>query len=339
MTSTKNTIFQVFFTALLLFVTACSGSGGSGGSGVSTATSTNELTQVDVPVFNQDSSFAFVGKQVAFGPRVPNTEAHRLTAQWLVETLTRFSDTVIVQQARVRAFDGTILNISNIIASFDPENRSRILLCAHWDSRPFADFDPDPANHFKPVPGANDGASGVGVLLEIARQLSEKRPAVGIDIILFDAEDYGQHEALSGKAEDSWGLGSQHWARNPHRHDYNARFGILLDMVGATGAQFKHEGYSMMYAPNVVRKVWDTARRLGYGNFFVDREGGFVVDDHYYVNTIRNLPTINIIHQETGNRHGFFPQWHTLDDTMDHIDPSTLKVVGQTVLTVIFEER
>lgn len=327
------------FPLILVFAVGCSG--GNSGQGRSNATSSaaERTQQAEVPVFNQDSAFAFVAAQLAFGPRVPNTEGHRLAAEWLAQTLGRFADTVEVQQARVRAFDGTVLNISNIIASFDPENRSRILLCAHWDSRPFADFDPDPANHYRPIPGANDGGSGVGVLLEIARQLSASRPKVGVDIVLFDAEDYGQHEQATTYTEDSWGLGSQHWARNPHRPDYNARFGILLDMVGAAGAQFKHEGFSMMYAPNVVRKVWAVARRNGYGAYFVDQQGGYVTDDHYYVNTIRNIPTINIIHQEEGSRHGFFPQWHTMEDDLDIIDANTLKAVGQTVLTVLFEER
>ena len=327
-----------FLLFLVLFFTlGCSNTGSR-----QTSNNANDVQQkesrVEVPVFNQDSAYAYVAKQVSFGPRVPNTEAHRQAAAWFAEILGRMADTVEVQQARVRAFDGTVLNISNIIASFNPEARHRILLCAHWDSRPFADFDPDPANHYTPIPGANDGGSGVGVLIEIARLLSLNPPAIGVDIILFDAEDYGEHEQTTQHMEDSWGLGSQHWSRNPHRPDYNARYGILLDMVGAAGAQFKQEGFSMFYAPNIVRKVWGIARRIGYGAYFPETEGGFITDDHYYVNKIRNIPTINIIHQETNNLHGFFPQWHTMEDDMDIIDPNTLKAVGQTVLTVIYEE-
>lgn len=327
---------SVLFISLLFLGLACSGRGdrqaGSARGGQSQAPA------AEVPVFSEDSAYAYVARQVAFGPRVPNTEAHRQAAAWMVSTLGRFADTVQVQQARVRAFDGTVLSISNIIASFEPEARSRILLCAHWDSRPFADWDPDPANHYSPIPGANDGASGVGVLLEVARALSLDAPGIGIDIVLFDAEDYGEHEQSNQNTEDSWGLGSQHWSRNPHRPDYNARFGILLDMVGASGARFKQEGFSMFYAPNIVRKVWATARRIGYGHFFPEEQGGYVTDDHYYVNQIRNIPTINIIHQENNGRHGFFPQWHTLEDDIGIIDPATLKAVGQTVLTVIYEE-
>lgn len=331
----KNRILLIAGLIIVLFA-SCAGEGNRRSSSGSPI---QDRPTVEVPVFNQDSAYAYVASQVAFGPRVPNTEAHRETAAWLSTTLGRLADTVQVQQARVRAFDGTVLNISNIIASFNPQASSRILLCAHWDSRPFADYDPDPANHFKPIPGANDGASGVGVLIEIARVLSENDPGMGVDIVLFDAEDYGEHEQSNQNAEDSWGLGSQYWSNNPHRHDYNARFGILLDMVGAAGAQFRQEGFSMFYAPNIVRKVWATARRIGYGAYFVEQQGGYVTDDHYYVNKIRNIPTINIIHQEDNNLHGFFPQWHTLEDDMDIIDPNTLKAVGQTVLTVIYEEK
>ncbi|MEE4178582.1 MAG: M28 family peptidase [Bacteroides sp.] len=325
------------FLPIMLFAIACSNSGNRQAGNNPAAK--NNTPSVQVPVFNQDSAYAYVASQVAFGPRVPNSEAHQQTAHWLATTLGRFADTVQVQQAKVRAYDGTVLNISNIVASFKPGASSRILLCAHWDSRPYADFDPDPANHYTPIPGANDGASGVGVLIEIARVLSQNEPGIGIDIVLFDAEDYGEHEQSNQNAEDSWGLGSQYWSNTPHRHDYNARFGILLDMVGAGGAQFRQEGFSMFYAPNIVRKVWATARRIGYGAYFVEQQGGYVTDDHYYVNKIRNIPTINIIHQEDNNLHGFFPQWHTLEDDMDIIDPNTLKAVGQTVLAVIFEEK
>ncbi len=293
---------------------------------------------VQIPAFNADSAYYFVGRQVAFGPRVPNTEAHRQAGLWLTETMERFADTVYLQKTRVRAYDGTTLNIKNIIGVFRPEMRRRILLCAHWDSRPYADYDPDPEKHYTPIDGANDGASGVGVLLEVARLISKNQPGIGVDIIFFDAEDYGNHRFSDRPEQDNWALGSQHWARNPHRMDYYARFGILLDMVGAADATFKREGYSMLYAPNVVRRVWDTAHRLGYGHMFLNREGGYVTDDHYYINTIRNIPTINIIHQDNTTPHGFFPEWHTTGDTMDVIDPFTLKAVGETVVQVVYEE-
>lgn len=291
-----------------------------------------------VPAFNADSAYSFVARQVAFGPRVPNTDAHEACGDWLEENLKRFADTVYVQNARLRASDGTVLHARNFIGSFQPEKKNRILLCAHWDSRPWADHDPNPDNHYRAIDGANDGASGVGVLLEIARLLSQDNPGVGVDIAFFDAEDYGQHQLVNTPDQDSWALGSQFWANNPHKSDYYARFGILLDMVGAKDASFKHEGYSMMYAPNIVRKVWMVARQEGFRHFFYNREGGFIIDDHYYINKIRNIPVINIIDQRDNTPHGFFDYWHTVDDTMDNIDTSTLLAVGQTVIAVVFRE-
>lgn len=291
-----------------------------------------------IPTFNADSAYHFVEQQVAFGPRVPNTDAHRACGDWLEENLKRFADTVYVQNTRLRAFDGTILNARNFIGSFQPQKRNRVLLCAHWDSRPWADHDPDPANHYTPIDGANDGASSVGVLLEIARLLKQSNPNVGIDIIFFDAEDYGKHRLISAPDQDSWALGSQFWSNNPHKPDYFARFGILLDMVGAENATFKHEGYSMMYASNIVRKVWDVARREGFEHFFLNREGGYIIDDHYYINTIRNIPVVNIIDQREHTPHGFFDYWHTVNDSMENIDKTTLHAVGQTVTAVVYRE-
>jgi hypothetical protein len=335
----KPIIQSVIITTVLIILIAC-GSPGERNSNSTERQSPTEITQsrVQVPAFNADSAYFFTEKQVSFGPRVPNTPSHVECGDWLQASLERFADTVYVQSARLRAWDGTVLNIRNFIGSFQPENNRRILLCAHWDTRPWADHDPDPRNHYSPIDGANDGASGVGVLLEIARLLNETQPNVGIDIIFFDAEDYGEHEEKRSFDRDTWALGSQHWSRTPHRTDYNARFGILLDMVGAYNATFRHEGYSMMYAPQIVRRVWAVAQREGFGHFFLNEEGGYIVDDHYYINTIRGIPTINIIDQRRDTPHGFFQYWHTMNDTMDKIDRATLHAVGSTVLAVIFEE-
>jgi glutaminyl-peptide cyclotransferase len=218
---------------------------------------------------------------------------------------------------------------------------NRIVVCAHWDSRPFADYDPDPENHNEPIDGANDGASGVGVLLEIARQLSSNSLRIGVDIIFFDLEDYGPPQDAQQRGQGNWwALGSQYWSKNPHQQNYNARFGILLDMVGAEDARFKMEGFSMLYAPDLVKKVWSIGNRLGYGDYFLFEQGGYIEDDHKYVNEIAKIPTINIIHLDSQSANGsFFDHWHTLNDTMENISPFTLKVVGQTVLTVIFNEK
>jgi hypothetical protein len=295
---------------------------------------------VKVPDFNGDSAYESVKAQLAFGPRVPNTPAHTKCAAYLISKLKTYTTEVIVQKGTIRAYNDTPLNFQNIIASWKPEINNRILLCAHWDSRPYADHDPDPKNRRKPVDAANDGASGVGVLMEVARHLSLVNPAVGVDIILFDLEDYGPpQDQIMNNADEQWGLGSQYWAENPHKPDYFARYGILLDMVGARNATFLMEAFSMQYAADIVKSVWSTANRIGYSSWFVYEQGGYITDDHVPINRIRNIPTIDIIHLDKNTESGFYPFWHTTGDTFDKIDKNTLKVVGQTLLTVIYEEQ
>ncbi len=291
------------------------------------------------PEFDAASAYAFVKAQVEFGPRVPGTPAHEACAAWFVKTLKQWTPDVLVQEFKARAYDGRPLEGKNIIASFDKDKKDRILLCAHWDSRPFADHDPDPANQYRPVMGANDGASGVGVLLEIARCLSLRKPAVGVDVLLLDLEDFGAHRNWRGSTEDTWGLGSQHWARSPHRPGYTARFGILLDMVGGAAPVFPREGTSLYYAPAVVKKVWAAARALGYEKLFVDRESAPLIDDHLYINQYAGIPTADIIDYDDRRTNGFPDAWHTVGDTLDKIDRHTLAAVGKTVLAVIYGEK
>ncbi|WP_446775122.1 M20 family metallopeptidase [Macellibacteroides sp.] len=294
------------------------------------------VKQQNVPAFDADSAWVFVENQVKFGPRVPNSEAHVACGNYLTSELKRFGAQVYEQEATLTAYNGTQLKAKNIIGSYNPENSKRVLLFAHWDSRPYADHDKDPANHKKPIDGADDGASGVGVLLEMARQFSIKSPAIGIDIIFFDAEDYGTPEFVKEYKENTWCLGAQFWAKNPHVKGYKADFGILLDMVGAKNASFFKEATSMRYAPQVVEEVWSTARDLGYGKFFINAEGGAITDDHQYVILGRNIPCIDIIYTDPESDNGFGPHWHTQNDTMDNIDRETLKAVGQTVLQVVY---
>lgn len=293
--------------------------------------------------FDENEAYNFVKKQTDFGPRVPGTEAHAKCAEYLENQLDNYCDSAFVQNFKVRAFDNTVIDGKNIIGVFNPEAVRRVLLCAHWDSRPFADHDPNPDNYFKHIDGANDGASGVGVLLEVARQLSMTKPEIGVDIIFFDVEDYGPDEKskvnISGTTDHLWCLGSQHWARNPHDYDYKAMYGILLDMVGNTAPSFKKEQFSTYYAPRVVDNIWKLASDLNYGDYFVDEVGGIVTDDHLPLNEIANIPTINIIHQNFESPNGmFFEHWHTVKDNIDGIDPATLKIVGDVVLTTIMKE-
>lgn len=296
---------------------------------------------VSVPVFNADSAYSNIGQQVAFGPRVPGSEAHHRCGDWLVSRLKSYGASVTEQCDVVEAFDGTRLDMRNIIGTFQPDNRKRVLLCAHWDCRPWADNDPDEKNHHTPVDGANDGASGVGVLLEVARQIQRSQPAIGVDLIFFDVEDYGVPQFISGiESEDSWCLGSQYWARTPHTPDYNARFGILLDMVGGPDATFFHEGFSRHFAPAIVDKVWEKAHLAGFGKYFPKQAGGYVTDDHLPINRIARIPCIDIIPMMEDSRlSSFGDTWHTVNDNMEHIDRNTLKAVGQTVLEVIYSEK
>ncbi|MDK2908766.1 MAG: hypothetical protein PWR20_333 [Bacteroidales bacterium] len=320
---------------IILFLGAC----GGGEKPVLKEKGEQKVSKV-YPAFNGDSAFNFVKRQVDFGPRVPNTEASIRCATWMMQTLQLYTPHVQVQQFKARAYNGLILNGRNIIASFNLDAKARILLASHWDSRPYADHDPDPANHRKPIDGANDGASGVGVLLELARIMHQQTPSIGVDIVLFDAEDYGPPSDLqTDEGNDWWGLGSQYWSRNPHQPGYQARYGILLDMVGVQNPTFPMEGFSLYYASSVVKKVWDVAATLGYGSAFIPEPGGYITDDHYYVNKIARIPMINIIHLERNPDGGtFYPYWHTMGDSIDKVDENSLQMVGEVLVKVIYDE-
>lgn len=298
-----------------------------------------EAEAVVAPDFDADSAFLYVKSQTDFGPRVPNRAAHTQCAHYLATQLQRFCDTVYLQSFDAKAFDGTVLKSQNIIGVFNPNAAKRVVLASHWDSRPFADHDADPANHDKAIDGANDGASGVGVLIEVARQLALNRPNVGIDIVFFDAEDYGTPENVNAPSGEWWGLGSQYWSQNPHVMGYSANYGILLDMVGDPNARFRYEFHSKMYARAELAKVWNAAYKLGFGATFSQADSHPITDDHYYVNTIAHIPMIDIVHQEDATGTGFPLTWHTMNDNIDHIDKNTLEKVGKTLLYVIYHEN
>lgn len=286
------------------------------------------------PVFSADSAYAYIAKQVEFGPRVPGTKAHRQCADWLVATFRRFGWETKIQETKVKVYSGEEVPCLNIIASINPDAERRLLLCAHWDTRPFADqYAPDP---YAKIDGADDGGSGVGVLLEIARQLQARQPEIGIDIVLFDVEDWGEHQHERGFQEDTYCLGSQYWSRNPHKPGYKAEKGILLDMVGGKGATFTLEGTSMRYAGAFMQQVWEIARQLGHGQYFLQKQTPGIVDDHLYVNQIAGIPTIDIIHHSPHTPTGFPPHWHTPFDNMKVIDKAVLQAVGETVLAVVY---
>lgn len=295
-----------------------------------------QVKQVVIPDFNADSAYNYVKKQLDFGPRVPGSVAHKQCAEWFVDFFSDKADTVYVQDFRTRLYDGRGIDGKNIIAAFNPEAKKRILLAAHWDSRPFADHDPDKNNWNTPIDGANDGASGVGVLMEIARILNDNPVNIGVDIILFDLEDYGAPYFLNLMTNDDWALGSQYWAKNPHIYNYRAYFGILLDMVGAPNAKFPKEYYSQQFAPALSNDVWKIARELGYDEYFTNELGHPINDDHIYVNAIARIPMIDIIHLENNSESSFYPYWHTVKDNIEQIDPKTLGMVGDVVVNVLY---
>lgn len=303
----------------------------------------SENTPIVSIEFNADSAYAFCAAQCSFGPRTMNSEAHEKCAGWIKQKFEQYGCNVELQKADLKGYDGTVLRSTNIIASMPSsvETKARIMLCAHWDSRPWADNDPDSANWRKPVLAANDGASGVAVMLEVARLMQKNDSAgVAVDFICFDAEDWGVPQWSDSADSDSWALGAQYWAStyNPHdTHSYD--YAILLDMVGGQGAKFYRELFSMQNARNIVEKVWQAANAAGYGSFFPVKDGGYITDDHVPVNEQAHIPCIDIIsHYPDCEQSSFGPTWHTVNDDMQHIDPNTLRAVGQTLVQLIYSE-
>lgn len=301
------------------------------------------------PAFSSDSAYVYIEKQMSFGPRVPNSAAHMQCAVWLIEQLRAFGAEVELQKGEMPDYKGSNQQIYNIIGHFSTPStatRSRVLLGAHYDTRPWCDEEEEYSERFYNVPGANDGASGVGVLLEIARQLgrqiADSTFKTPVDIIFFDVEDSGSPRFYTGaEREDTWCLGSQLWATNYARTFTEAtqntviqyRYGIVLDMVGAPDATFPREMYSTNYAANYQQQIWRAAQRLGYGALFSDQQSYPITDDHYYVNRIAGIPCVDVIHYDTRNATGFPWWWHTRQDNMDNISKATLQAVGEVVMS------
>lgn len=331
----------ILFIASVLLLSSCGDKQPKG----TPSTSEKPKKTVSVPNFNADSAYQYVACQTNFGPRVPETQAHADCAQWLAAKLGEFADTVIVQDFRAKLYNGKGVDGQNIVGVFHPGAKKRIVLCAHWDSRPYADHDPDAANIHTPIDGANDGASGVGVLMECARQfkLQELPEHLGVDIVFFDLEDYGPHIEEAEKYYDEevnyWALGSQYWSKHPHVYGYKAYYGILLDMVGGSNPTFPKEYYSQGYAAWVSNKVWRRAADLGYRPYFTNELGALISDDHVPMNQNAGIPTIDIIDLQPESSNECFPEvWHTLNDNIENIDKTTLGMVGDVLLHVVYEE-
>ncbi len=329
----KNT-FLAFGIASLALWSSCSNASSS----TSNASAVREVTRAEKkPHFEADSAYQYIAQQLEFGPRVPGTEAQKQAAEWLESELTRHGATVRVQQTEAKAYDGKKLPVINLMGSFNPNARMRVLLMSHWDSRHVADHDKNPAKRHNPVPAANDGASGVGVLLEVARLAGKQMPSIGIDIFLTDVEDYGAPEDWKGSHDEEWwAMGTQLWCKQMRKEGYHAEYGILLDMVGAADATFYREYYSQRYASAYLEQVWNTAASLGYSKTFINELGGGITDDHVFVNRILKIPTIDIIDTRMDEEGTFFPYWHTTEDTLDKISTETLQRVGDVVVNMVW---
>lgn len=332
----KNHFFSsiILFSFAVLVLTACGGD-----TDPSVTKPPKDKVEVKIPQFNKDSAYAYIETQVNFGPRVPETPAHEACAYWLRGKLASFGWQSQFQEATIESFeDGETLDIKNIIGVYKPELTNRVLLCAHWDTRRMADQ--DTARTQEPILGADDGGSGVGVLLEIARVLGENNLDVGVDIVFFDAEDQGRANDPRPDRQ-TWCLGAQHWSRQPHQMVEKPEFGILLDMVGYSHARFPREGFSAKAAPAVQQAVWKQAQELGYSDLFVQDKAQQLIDDHVYVNEIADIPTIDIINLPTNpaanGRFGYY--WHTHHDNMDIIGKHTLNAVGKTLLLTLYKHE
>lgn len=278
----------------------------------------------DHPAFSAERAWAHLQRQVAFGPRVPGTPGHQAQLQWMEAYLRERADTVIVQPFTHVTSAGDTLRMSNLFARFAPEQADRILLVAHWDTRPTADQSPDPADRDQPIPGANDGASGTAVLLELAELFRRQPPPVGVDLLLVDGEDYGP-------GEPDMYLGAKYFARNLPP-GYAPLYGVLLDMVGDQNPRFPVEGNSAQLAPEVVQRVWGTAAELGYGDVFVDETSFPISDDHLPLNEA-GIRTVDVIDFDYGPGNRF---WHTPRDVPANTSAESLRIVGEVIAALVY---
>lgn len=283
------------------------------------------------PAFSGKIAFEYLKKQITFGPRVPGSKSHQDCLQYLHAELNKYSS-VRLQEFMYPGYDGAQMKLTNIIASFYPEAKKRILLCAHWDSRPRADQDSLDANKSKPIPGANDGASGVSILLALAQMLHAAPPPIGVDVVLFDGEDYGKESDLT-----MYCIGSKYFSASVGKN-YKPMFGILLDLVGDKNARFPKEDISVRYAPSIVDLIWSSAKLVGAVQF-IDEAYGEIYDDHHSLNTTAGIPTVDIIDADlVGHKSADVTRkyWHTLDDKPAHCSPSTLENVGRVLTYLIY---
>lgn len=280
-----------------------------------------DTTEVDRPAFDGAAALEYARQQLDFGPRIPGSEGHARMGDWLVQQMRERADTVVEQTWTHVTVAGDSLPMRNVLARFHPDSRRRILYVAHWDTRPISDK-ADAARRSIPVPGANDGASGVALLMAVADQLQAMPPNVGVDLLFVDGEDYGDFDRM----EDVL-IGSRWFAQNLPEADYQPMIGVVWDMIGDADLVIHQEGYSLRGAPEVVERVWRVAGELGHSSTFRSSSQGGVVDDHIPLLEV-GLRVINVIDMN-------YPPHHTPDDTMDRISAASLQIVGEVAMGVI----
>ena len=289
--------------------------------------------QPSPPRFDGEAAMRYVRAQVAMGPRVPGSEGHRRAGAWLVAEMRKRADTVVVQEWTHVTARGDSLPMRNVLARFRPRDRDRVLYVAHWDTRPFADGAAEPHRRALAVPGANDGASGVALLLAVGDALRRSPPALGVDLLLVDGEDYGDF----ARREDVL-VGSTWFARHPPEAGYRPRFGVLWDMVGDRDLQIYQEGHSARAAPELVERVWRVAEALGHGERFIARVRHTIDDDHLPL-LRAGLPVIAVVDYDYPRPPRFgaprVSYHHTAEDDMDKVSAASLQVVGDIALRLL----
>lgn len=312
----------------MVFLAGCSGGGNKPAPGPPLKQPAAVSAALTVPAFDGDRAFSSLLAQTAFGPRNPGSPGHLGCLRFLADELRGTAGSVQLQEFTVPGYDGEALELTNVIAAFRPELPRRILLCAHWDTRPRAEQDENKARRNDPIIGANDGASGAAVLLELARLFQAQPPPVGVDIVLFDGEDYGREGDLP-----RYLLGSRHYARTIDRTRL-PDFGILLDMVGDTFLDLPREGNSIRFAPDIVDLVWNTARELGISEF-LEQTGSEIYDDHMPLNEagIKTVDIIDFNYPDPTNRF-----WHTHQDIPANCSPRSLAAVGTVLAHVVYRK-
>ena len=272
--------------------------------------------------FAGERAFGYLQQQMQFGPRIPGTPGHERTGDWILAHLRATADTVAIQSFTHVTRRGASLHLRNFLARFRPTVSERVLLLAHWDTRPRADQSPNLGQQRLPVPGANDGASGVALLLGLADVLKAKPPAVGVDLLFVDGEDYGDFATDSNDVL----IGSRYFAGH-QPSGYPPLFAVLFDMVADKDQQFYYEGNSQAVAPEVVDRVWRAAADLGYSRVFLPGVKHTLIDDHVALQKA-GIHAIDVVDFD-------YPYWHTTDDTIEKVSAASLQVVGDVAVALV----